>query len=292
MIKLLIIDANSLIHRAFHALPPLTDLEGKPAGALYGISSILMKVFKDLHPDFIVAAFDRPEPTFRAKEYAAYKENRPKAADDLVSQIIRSKDVFTAFGIPCFEKSGFEADDVIGTIAEKYKSEKGIDKIMILSGDLDTLQLVDKDKVVVEFPIKGISEFTEYNESGVKERLGISPEMVPDYKGIVGDSSDNIPGVPGVGPKTAVSILTSYGSLEDFYELRPEPKTSALKKMYEGESSARMSKKLATIIRDVPVDLPPFSGLSRETFSEENLVSFFDSIGFKNLSNRLKEKGL
>lgn len=292
MKKLLIIDANSLIHRAFHALPPLTDLEGRPAGALYGISSILMKVLKDINPDFIAAAFDRPEPTFRANQYSPYKENRPQAADELISQIIRAKEVFAAFGIPCFEKAGFEADDLIGTIAEKYKFNEGVDKVMILSGDLDTLQLVDKDKVVVEFPVKGISEFIEYDEAGVKERLGVSPAMVTDYKAIVGDSSDNIPGVPGVGPKTAVSILNDYGSIEDFYELHPEPKTSALKKMYEGEVSARMSKRLATIVRDVEVFFPPLSGLSREQFSIDKLLSFFESIGFKNLASRLRDKGI
>jgi len=159
--KFLIIDANSLVHRAYHALPPLTDSSGHPAGALYGVSSILIKILKDVSPEYAVAAFDRPEPTFREQEYSAYKEHRPEAAEDLISQLVASKGFFEAFGITCLESPGFEADDIIGTVAYRASREANVDKVIILSGDLDVLQLVDGEKVVAWIPQKRISSFTE-----------------------------------------------------------------------------------------------------------------------------------
>ncbi|MDP3052710.1 MAG: DNA polymerase I, partial [bacterium] len=191
MKTLLLIDANSLIHRSFHALPPFTSPEGEPTGALYGLSSILIKIFKEQKPDYWTAAFDRPEPTFRKKLFKEYKAHRPKAPDELISQLIKAHEVFEKFGIKTFEQAGFEADDLIAALAKHFKTEKEL-KIIILTGDLDTLQLVDDGKVEVETPKKGVSEIMVYDKKAVQERYGLNPEQLPDYKGLVGDKSDNI----------------------------------------------------------------------------------------------------
>lgn len=292
MKTLLIIDANSLIHRAFHALPPLSDAAGVPTGALYGLSSMLLKVIRDLKPDYAVAAYDRREPTFRKQEYADYKIHRPKLADELAAQLDRSKDVFAAFHIPSFDSPGFEADDIIATLVERFKNSPELDKLIVLTGDLDSLQLVEEKRVVSWVPKKGITEFTEYNRGEVIARLGIPPELVPDYKGLVGDTSDNIPGVSGVGPKTAASVINTYGPLEDFYLLSPVPKNSALKKILESKEIALLSKKLATVRRDVPLSEVSLPDLSLASLNSEELVTFFDVMGFKNLSERVKSAGI
>lgn len=292
MKTLLIIDANSLIHRAFHALPPLSDSSDRPTGAVYGLGSMMLKVVRDLKPDFAAAAYDRPEPTFRKQEYAEYKIHRPKMADELAAQLGRSKDVFTAFNIPFFELPGFEADDIIATIAERFKRNGRLDKIIILTGDLDSLQLVEDKKVVSWVPKKGITEFTEYDRQEVISRLGVPPERVTDFKGLVGDTSDNIPGVSGVGPKTAASIINTYGTLEDLYLLSPAPKNSALKKILESKETAILSKKLATVRRDAPLPEINLEDLSLGKLRAEDLAVFFDKAGFRNLAERVKTAGL
>ena len=282
----LVIDANSFIHRSYHALPPLTDSAGEPAGALYGLSSILLKIVRENNFDYIAAAYDRPEPTFRKEEFADYKAHRPKAADELISQIIRSKEVFSAFGIPTLESPGFEADDIIGTLATRFGHDNLIDRFIILSGDLDALQLVVDDRVIVWFPKTGISTFTEFNKPAVVAKYGLEPALLPDYKGLIGDTSDNIPGVSGVGPKTAASAIQTYGTLEDLYALSPIPKTEAMRKIIEGKDIALLSKRLATIRTDAPIGDPSIEKFKFE-FSKDRLAKFFEVIGFKNLLNRL-----
>ncbi len=202
MKTLLLIDANSIIHRSFHALPPLTTKDGKPAQAIYGIGSILLKLWRDGRPEYAAALFDRPEPTFRKKMYVEYKAQRPAAPTELISQIIEAHNIFPAFGIKTFERPGFEADDLIATFAEKFKKEKDV-QVVILTGDRDTLQLVEGEKVVVRTFKTGVSETLTYDEAAVKEKYGLLPNQLIDYKALVGDPSDNIKGVPGVGPKTA-----------------------------------------------------------------------------------------
>lgn len=288
----LVIDANSLIHRSYHALPPLTDSKGRPAGALYGLSSILIKILRELSPSYAVAAYDHPEPTFRKKEFSEYKATRPPAADDLISQIISSKDFFKAFGITHLEAPGFEADDIIGTIVSKASADSEIRKIIILSGDLDVLQLVEGNRIVVWIPQKGISSFTEYNEKTVIERYGIPPRLLPDFKGLVGDSSDNIPGVRGVGPKTASDVIKKYGPLEDLYILSPIPKTAALKKIMKEKNMALFSKRLATISKEVPVTFGKAEDFSVPGLSERKLAEFLLSKGFRNLSERVLARSL
>lgn len=291
MRTLLVLDANSLIHRAYHALPPLTDSDGRPAGGLYGLSSILIKLLREVRPEFVVAAYDRPEPTFRKKEFAEYKATRAQAADDLIEQLKSSKDVFSGFGIKTLECPGFEADDIIGTVTWRFKGMPDIERLVILSGDLDVLQLVEGDRVVAWFPHKGISEFTEYDEVGVIGRFGIPPSLLPDYKGLVGDKSDNIPGVSGVGPKTAVGLIKEYGPLEDLYELSPAPKTEAIRRVLAGRDSAIMSKRLATISREAPIGDISLDDL-RSGADKDRISSFLSSKGFKNLADRVSSGGL
>ena len=295
MRTLILIDANAFIHRCFHALPPLIGPDKQPTGALYGLASILLKVTRELKPNFILAAFDRPEPTFRHQEFKAYKAHRPKAPDDLVSQIIEAHSLIQEFGIKILEKPGFEADDIIGTIAEKAKKEEDL-QIIILSGDLDTLQLVEDERIVVLTPKKGVSDTVFYNEKDTKERFGIGPELLADYKGLVGDPSDNIPGVKGIGPKTAVRILEEFGPLEDFYEkikkidlkTLKEKEQKLFQKLLENEKQALFSKHLATIKRDVPLDFS-LDKLHYQGPEIENLTSYFQKLGFESLVKRIEK---
>ncbi|MBI5306047.1 hypothetical protein HZB04_00415 [Candidatus Wolfebacteria bacterium] len=291
----LLIDANALIHRCFHALPPFTTKDNKPSGALYGLSSVLIKI---LHPDkkieaagingelpdYIAAFFDRPEPTFRKEMYEDYKIHRPKAPDELVSQIIEARNLFEAFGIKTFEAPGFEGDDLIGAAVEKFKAAPDL-KIIILTGDADAFQLVENDKVVVETFKKGISDTIIYNEEGVKNKYGILPNQLTDYKGLVGDSSDNIKGVAGIGPKTASKIIQKYNNLENFLENGQNEKSYA--KISESREVALLSKKLATIRRDAPLEISDIEKLKYNGFPKEKLFLYFEEFGFKSLIKRL-----
>lgn len=216
MKQLLLIDANSIIHRSFHAIPPFTGPSGEPTGALYGIASILLKLWKEDKPNYVAALFDRPEPTFRKKMYEAYKAQRPPAPDVLISQIIEAHRLFEAFGIRTFEKAGFEADDLIATFAEKFKKENDL-QVVILTGDRDTLQMVEGDRLVVRTFNKGVSDTTTYDEKTVIEKYGLSPRQMVDYKSLVGDPSDNIKGVQGIGPKTATELVQRYGDIDTMY---------------------------------------------------------------------------
>ena len=295
MKNLLIIDANALIHRSFHALPPLSASGGKPTGAIYGLSNILIKIFRDSPPDYAIAFFDRPEPTFRKKMFDEYKIHRPKAPDELVSQIIEAHNLFKKFGLKTYEAPGFEADDLIGSAALKFKEEKNL-KITILTGDLDTLQLTDNDKVVVETLKKGISETIIYNEDAVLQRYGIKPHQIPDYKGLVGDASDNIPGVKGIGPKTASEIIQEYESLENFFRKIsslnkiPERKAVQYQKIIDSKETALLSKKLATIHVNVPLEIKNLSELEFTKIPVEKVVPYFKEMGFQSLIKRLSDK--
>jgi len=285
MKTLLIIDANSLIHRCFHALPPLTGPNNQPTGSLYGLASILIKILREQNPAFITALFDRPEPTFRKEIFEEYKIHRPKAPDELVSQIIEAHQLFEAFRIKIFEIPGLEADDLIATMVENFKKTPGL-KIVILTGDLDILQLVENNKVVVETTKKGVSDTIIYNEAGVKERYeGLSPNQVSDFKGLVGDPSDNIPGVPGIGPKTAIPLIKEYKSLENFLE------NGQLEKIYpkiiKFKEQALLSKKLAQLKCDAPLVIKDLSELKYEGLPKEILTSYFEKLGFKSLVNRV-----
>ena len=218
MKKLILIDGHALVHRAFHALPQtLASPTGVLTNAVYGFTAVLIKAIKDIKPDYIVATFDLAGPTFRHEEFADYKAHREKAPEGLHEQVPRVKEVLTAFGIPIFEKAGFEADDVIGSVCEKTRKIDGLQTI-IATGDLDTLQLVEDDKVVVLTLRKGVTDTVLYNEDEVRKRYGLEPEQLTDFRGLKGDPSDNIPGVPGIGEKTASALIQTFGSLDNLYE--------------------------------------------------------------------------
>ena len=214
--KILIIDSNAIIHRAFHALPPLKTKKGEVVGAVYGFLLALFKAVDDFKPDYIAATFDFPAPTFRHKEYKEYKATRVKAPDELYDQIPKVKSVLSDLGISVFENEGFEADDLIGTISKLSKLLK-IESI-VLTGDLDMLQLVDRN-ISVNMLRKGIKDTVLYSKEEVKERYGgLLPRQLADYKGLRGDPSDNIPGVAGIGEKTAISLLLKYESIDGIYD--------------------------------------------------------------------------
>lgn len=291
-----ILDAHAIIHRAYHALPSFTNSVGVPTGALYGLASMIMRIMEELKPDILVAAYDLPKPTFRHLSYDAYKGTRAKTDDALISQIVVSREIFTAFGIPCLDAEGFEADDVIGTLVEQYKSTPNLD-IVIASGDMDTLQLVEEKKVQVFTLKKGVTDTILYDEDAVVTRYSFKPLQLVDYKGLRGDPSDNIIGVPGIGEKTATTIITAFGSIEGLYKAIEKdeqllrdvgltPRIIGLLK--EHKDDAFFSKTLATIRRDAPVtfSLPEVS--FKETVQEEVLRETFARYEFSSLIPRVK----
>ncbi len=296
MKKLLLIDANSIIHRSFHALPPLTAPDGSAAGALYGIGSILLKLWREDRPDYAAALFDRPEPTFRDKKYAAYKAQRPPASDELIAQIIAAHDLFRAFGIRTFECAGYEADDLIATLAAKFSSEQDL-QIVILTGDRDTLQLVDSDRLVVQTFNKGVSDTTTYNEAAVKEKYGgLVPRQLVDYKALVGDPSDNIKGVPGIGPKTATELIRRFGNVKRLYEVL-EGTGSAADENGEGieklrarfgafKKEAELSRELVTLEQNVPINIPSLEELASSP-GMAGAAAYFEKMQFASLLKRL-----
>ncbi len=213
---LVLFDAHALIHRAFHALPSLSASKtGEPTGAVYGFVLMLLKVLQDHRPTHLAIAFDRPTPTFRHLEFEEYKAQRPKAPDELVRQIGRVRDVVRAFNIPVFEMDGYEADDILGTIARQAAAE-GIDTI-IVTGDNDELQLASA-KVKVLLPQRGFAESALHDGVAVADKYGVQPAQIPDIKGLAGDATDNIPGVAGVGGKTAAKLIQQFGSVDGIYE--------------------------------------------------------------------------
>jgi len=281
---LLLIDANSIIHRSFHALPPFTTPDGRPSGAIYGIASILLKLWREERPEYVAALFDRPEPTFRDKIYAEYKAQRPPAADELITQIIEAHKLFDAFAIKTFEMPGYEADDLIATFAEQFRKEKDM-RSVILTGDRDTLQLVEDDHVVVRTFNKGVSDTTIYGEAEVKEKYGLAPSQMIDYKSLVGDNSDNIKGVPGVGPKTALTLLQKYGTVKRmFEELKDDEKL--WKRFGAFKKEAELSRELVTLERYVPLTMPALVDLASSD-DRPVIEKYFEHMGFATLLKRL-----
>lgn len=287
MKTLLLIDANSLIHRFFHALPPLTTPDGEAIQAIYGLTGVLLKILKERKPDYVAAAFDRPEKTFRAEKFPEYKAHRPPAVDELVQQLKKAREVFAKFNIKTLEAPGFEADDIIGTLAEKFKQEKDL-KVIILSGDLDMLQLVEGDKVVVDIIKTGITNTILYNEEAVVERYNLKPSRLIDYKGLVGDTSDNIPGVRGVGPKTATELLKDFGTLEEVFDSITIIVPKIARKLEGQEEIAKLSKELATIKRDVPLEVSGLTDVVVKAPDKKELTNYLSTLGFKTLVERVK----
>ncbi len=293
--RLVLLDSHAIIHRAYHALPDFASTKGEPTGAIYGLVTMLLKIMTELQPDYVVACYDVPSPTHRHDVYEGYKATRKKIDDDLIAQLIRSKDVFKAMNIPVYESKGFEADDVLGTIVDKLKKKKDVE-IVIASGDMDTLQLVDGVKVRVYTLRKGINDTVVYDEEMVKERFGFGPELLPDYKGLRGDPSDNIIGIPGIGEKTGSILIQKYGTVENMYKqlragkIKPEDgikeRTIELLKAHEDE--AKFSKMLATIRRDAPVDFELPEKSWKESIDLEKVKTLFTELEFRSLLDRLK----
>ncbi len=284
MEKLLLIDANSIIHRCYHALPPLKSPQGDPSGALYGVASILIKIAQNNPPRYIAACFDRPEPTFRKEKYKEYKAQRPPAPDDLISQIIGAKKIFQEFGITVFEAPGFEADDIIATLANKFGGEDNV-AVEILTGDRDTLQLVAGEKITVRFFRKGISDTVLYNEEQVRSDFNLRPQQLIDYKILIGDSSDNIKGVEGIGPKTAQAILKKYGNLPSAIG-DSSAENKFRDKLPKSLAEIELLRELIVLRKDVPLDQVKIEDLVFG-FKKERLEKTFDSLGFESLKKRL-----
>ena len=298
--RLIIIDSNAVIHRAFHALPPLTTKKGEIVNAVYGFLLIFLKTIKEFNPDFIVATFDFPAPTFRHKKYRLYKANREKAPQELYDQIPKVKEVLKVFKIKILEKKGFEADDLIGTVAKLAKRKQIFPPMetIILTGDMDALQLVDNNTKVYA-PKRGVKDAILYEREEVKEKMGgLNPEQVVDYKALRGDPSDNIPGIDGIGDKTAISLLLKYKSLENLYEELRE-NTKKVKEMNQNlkeklliqKDQALVSQMLAQINKDVPIELD-FKDCLWKKYDREEVVRMFEDYGFKTLINRLPEESL
>ena len=259
-IRIVVLDSHAILHRAYHALPDFTAKNGEPTGALYGLILMVLKILDDLKPDYIVAARDLPGKTHRHEKFEAYKATRMKADDALIAQLQKAPEIFDAFGIPVYAQPGFEADDVIGTIVKQLKGRDDVETI-IASGDMDTLQLVGENVRVFTLR-KGLSDTVLYDSERVKERYGFGPEHVVDYKALRGDPSDNIPGVRGIGEKTATELVQAFGSMEEIYrtlEKKPEAlekagvKARVVQLLKDGKKNAEFSKELATIHPDVPI---------------------------------------
>ncbi|MFA6273217.1 MAG: DNA polymerase [Candidatus Paceibacterota bacterium] len=301
--RLVLLDAHAIIHRAYHALPDFATSKGEPTGGLYGVSTMLMKLIADLKPDYLVAAYDLPGPTRRHIAYEGYKAKRPKAEGNLISQLKRSREIFTAFNIPIYDCPGFEADDILGTIVEQVKSQKskvesGGVEIIIASGDMDTLQLVSGDEVKVFTLRKGISDTIMYNEKKVFERFGFGPKLLPDYKGLAGDQSDNIIGVSGIGEKTATNLIVNFGTIEEIYEKLAKDKNQfeqagvklrIIELLKKNEEEALFSKTLATIRTDAPIDFKLPEQSWREAVDLEKVKKIFSELEFRTLGARFEQ---
>lgn len=283
--KLVLIDGHAILHRAYHALPPLTTSKGELVNAVFGFSSILLKVIQDLKPDYLAVCFDLPTPTFRNKLYEGYQAKRPKIDEELKSQIGLIRKVVVEMGMPIYEKDGYEADDVIGTIAKKADA----DEVIIVTGDRDLLQLIDK-KIKAYMPIKGLSESKLYGEKEVEEKFGIKPEQMIDYKALIGDPSDNYLGINGVGPKTAAKLIADFGTLDGIFEHIAQVENEGLKKkLIDGRESAELARKLATIVTDVPLEFD-LRRARLPQLDKPNVFKLFEELGFRSLISRLTNR--
>ena len=298
--RLILLDAHAIIHRSYHALPDFSASDGRPTGALYGLSLMLLKIIKDLKPDYLIACYDLPQKTFRHEAYDGYKAGRAKIDDSLVTQINTSRDVFMAFGIPIYEMPGYEADDILGTIVTRLKSDKEVD-IIIASGDMDTMQLIDGKKVQVYTLKKGLQDTILYDEDAVVARYGFSPASIADYKGLRGDTSDNIIGIAGIGEKTGTTIIQAYGTIENLYKALKKDKKKVqetlgvsdrmLELIAEGEEEAMFSKTLATIKCDVPIEFALPHDIWQKHVKPTDIETLFKQFEFRSLIPRLKDIG-
>jgi DNA polymerase-1 len=286
MQKLILIDGNAIIHRAFHALPPFTTSKGEQVNAVYGFASMLLNILNYENPQYIAVSFDMKGKTFRHEEYKEYKATRVKAPDELYAQIPRIKDLVRSFKIPIYEIEGFEADDVLGTLSKQAEKLDDI-KTYIFTGDMDTLQLVTQRTNVMS-PGKGVKDPIVYDIQKVLGKYGLKPSQIPDMKGLQGDSSDNIKGVSGIGPKTARDLLQKYGNLENIYANLDQINGKVKERLSNEKENAFFSRKLATIITDVPMSLS-LNDCKTNEYDKNAIQILFDELEFKTLSARLNQ---
>ena len=290
MSHLVIVDGHAIAHRAYHSIPPLTK-DGQPVNAIYGFYSMILSALDTLKPQYLIVCLDSPGPNFRNDEFIGYRSQRKPADPDLKSQLPLLPKTLDTAGITNFSMGGFEADDLIGTIAlkslkKKYKSQKKIiSKVTIITGDKDLMQLVN-DKVSLFVPVQGLSVTKLYDETAVKEKLGVNPDQVVDLKALMGDSSDNYPGVDGVGPVAAVSLLSTYTHLDNIYSHLDEIKPSLSQKLAKDRDNAYLSQKLATIVTNIPLRFSLKSALITD-FTFSSLEKLFLEYSFKSLVARL-----
>lgn len=294
MKRLILIDTHAVIHRAYHALPPLNTPSGEPINAVYGFTSILLRILRELKPDFIAAAFDLSGPTFRHVAYERYKAQRPETPSDLSSQFTKVKEILRAFSVPVWEKEGYEADDIIGTIAKKLEKKKGLE-VIIVTGDMDTLQLVRPGLEVYAMK-KGITDTVIYDEKAVQERYGFKPKLLIDFKGLKGDASDNIPGVRGIGEKTASDLVKQFGTIEEIYKKLKKGlikiSEAVVGKLKQGEEDAYFSKELARIKVDVPLEFDLAEAEFNKNISQDVIQQTFLKFGFTSLLKRIDQARL
>ena len=314
MKKLLLIDGNSLLHRAYHALPPLTDRHGEMANAVFGFSNMILKAIGEIKPTHIACAFDTAAPTFRHIEFEKYKAQRKAPPPDLYPQLPKVKKVLDAFGIPYFEKEGYEADDLLATLTvkslsnviairrkpEKQSQTKGkkiassrtprndrVDQVIILSGDRDVLQLVDGN-IKVQMPGWNLNQTSLYGAAEVREKFALEPHQMVDYKSLIGDLSDNIPGIAGIGPVTAASLLHKFHTLEELFaqlERNPGSLGNVAEKLKAGRDVAVAAKRLVELDRNVDIEFkvgdlnfnPDWEKVRRE----------YEDLGFKSIVSKL-----
>jgi len=287
---LLLVDGSALVHRAFHALPPLTvPKTGETVGAVYGFAMILIKAINELKPTHYAIAFDRRAPTFRHQLFDQYKAQRPATPDELVSQFGRVREVVQAFRIPIFEMDGYEADDILGALSTQAGAQ-GIETV-IMTGDADMMQLVSP-KVKVFYPRPGgsFSDAILYDEEAVKQKYGVNPAQIADLKALKGDPSDNIPGVPGVGEKTALKLVTQFGSVEQMLARTEEIEPVKLKdKIKENVELVKRSQELATIVRETPVTLDFEACCQLSSYDRSAVIELFRELGFNSLVAKLPD---
>ncbi|MFC1612513.1 DNA polymerase [Patescibacteria group bacterium] len=283
MSKLIIIDGNALLHRAYHAIQPLTDSKGRVVNALFGFSRVLIKIIKDMEPGYLTVCWDRKEKTFRHKAYEEYKATRKEKPQELYDQIEMINELLDAYSIPHYDKVGYEADDLLGTIAKNYKNK--VDEVLIATGDMDALQLVDEKIKVLTF-VRGVSETIIYDVAAVQERYGLTPEQLVDYKALMGDPSDNIKGVKGIGKTGAQKLIQAHSSVEKLYKDLEKDKVEASEKvkntLREGKGDAIKSRELVEIVKDVPIKMT-LEEMKFGNYKSEDVQEFFVDFGFRSL---------
>lgn len=286
MDSLFLFDGNALVHRAYHAYPAnLTTSSGIQVNAVYGFARMLLKVWQDWEPSHVVVAFDTGAPTFRHAQFAPYKEGRPEMDQELVNQLPVIRELVEAFNIPQFAIDGYEADDILATIAVKAIAVSPVLTATIVTGDRDLLQLI-QDRLFIMMPTNGFSQTITYDKAMFEEKYGFSPVQLVDYKGLRGDQSDNIPGVHGIGEKTATQLIKQFGSVESIYKNLGEIPSSVREKLTNGAEIAVLSKQLAMIDTNVPLQFN-LTDCSASDFDKDKVVNFFNKMEFRSLLSQI-----